>query len=66
MVYQCYHSYIKDYQQQALSELVIRLGGWVEPCMIGLYIFVPQGSETFVVLFDSELIRRSTLDYITD
>ena len=66
MRYKCYHSYLRDYQYDCLASLVERLGGWSEPCMIGLYIFVPENRESFVLLSDSDLIRRSTLDYITD
>ena len=66
MRYKCYHSYLRDYQYDCLASLVERLGGWYEPCMIGLYIFVPEDRELFVLLFDPELVRRSTLDYITD
>ena len=66
MRYKCYHSYVKDYQYESLACLVERLGGWVEPCLVGLYIFVPESKELFVILYDSNLIRRSTLDYVVD
>lgn len=66
MRYKCYHSYVRDHQYACLAELVERLGGWVEPCLVGLYIFVPESKEMFVILYDSDLIRRSTLDYIVD
>ena len=66
MRYKCYHSYVRDYHYESLACLVERLGGWIEPCLIGLYIFVPEDRESFVLLYDSDLIRRSTLDYCTD
>ena len=66
MRYKCYHSYVQSEQQERLAELVSQSGGWSEPCIYGLYIFVPESRESFVVLFDSALIRRSTLDYIVE
>jgi hypothetical protein len=66
MLYKCYHSYLRDSQYELLADLVERSGGWVEPCIIGMYIFVPESKELFVVLYDSELVRRPTLDYLTD
>lgn len=66
MRYLCYHSYVHNYHSESLAQLVERLGGWVEPCMIGMYVFVPEHRELLVVLFDPELVRRVTLDYITD
>ena len=60
--YMCYHSYIQDHLYDSLRELVDRLGGWTEPCLLGMYIFVPRGSELLVVIFDPSLIRRSNLD----
>lgn len=64
MLYHCYRSYLPILEQDPLSLLVQRLGGWFTPRQDCVDYFVPESYAYMCYLLDSSLVRQAHLDYI--
>lgn len=64
MLYTCYRCYAPLDQQDPLSIMVQRLGGWLSVHYIYVEYWVPEDRAYMLNLFDLELVRLQQSDYI--